>query len=186
MLKAIYLAGVPASGKTTIMREVRNRMMSSAVPFERGTLHGVMAGNVFAYGVFDGSLFEGTDRLSMCVIDDAIAHVKELQGGADRHVLFVEGDRLFCERFLRAASATVIVIDAAKQVLCNRHKLRRDRQTSTRLKACRTKIENFCSRHKVIRVFNNTPGDLSRIVGEIVRIATEYMNEPISKRDKRG
>lgn len=175
MLKTIYLAGVPASGKSTIMREVRQRLMPSVVQFKSGTLHGVRAGNFWCYGVFDGSLFEGTDRLSMCVIDDAIAHVRELQAASERHVLVVEGDRLFCERFLRAARATVIVIDAAEQELNNRHTLRRDRQTATRLRACRTKIENFCNRHKVIRVFNNTLGDLNRIVAEIVRIATEYM-----------
>lgn len=162
MLKTIYLAGVPATGKSTIMREVRKRVLPTETPFKHGCLHGVQCGSVYAYGVFDGSLSEGTDRLSMCVINDAIAHVRKLQAEIGKCVLLVEGDRLFCERFLRVSKATVIIIDAAEPVLQMRHRLRHDRQTQTRLKACRTKIENFCQRHKVIRVFNNAPADKSR------------------------
>lgn len=166
------------------MRAVRGRLAERAEEFKSGSLRGIRSGQIWAYGVFDNSIFEGTDKLSMCVINDAIEHVRALQQSPQRHVLLIEGDRLFCDRFLRASAASVIVIDASETELRNRHKLRKDRQTEARLRACRTKVENFCRRHKVIRVFNNTRGDFTRIVDQIVRIASEYTDEPIQTSNK--
>ena len=178
MLKAIYIAGVPASGKSLIMRRIRGCVFKDASQFQHGCLRGLRDGNFWTYGVFDGSLFEGTDKLSMCVINDALAHVETLQKDVQKHVLILEGDRLFNERFLKAARATVIVVDAAEPTLRMRHALRKDNQTETRLKACRTKVENFCKKHRVSRLFNNKPADLERIVGKILSIASNYLAEP--------
>lgn len=178
MLKTIYLAGVPATGKSTIMRSVRSYLMPNAVPFSFGTLRGMRQGCIWAYGVFDGSIFEGTDRLSMSVISDAVRHAEGLKAAASRNVILVEGDRLFCERFLASSNAEVIIIDAPNEVLTHRHNLRGDSQTATFLKRCRTKVENFCEKNNPIRRMNASVLDFQSITAEAIQIAISYIFTP--------
>lgn len=163
--KVIYVAGVPAAGKTTIMKRVREALFAGAEQFGQGACKGIRCGDLYMIGVFDGSTFEGTDRLSMTAIDDVLAFIEGLQGGT----VLVEGDRLFNERFLRTTRATVVLIDADKAIIKQRHSTR-DQQSETFLKGRRTKIENFKKRHPKVRTFwNNTLTDSQRIAKMIIQ-----------------
>lgn len=97
--KVIYIAGVPASGKSTLFRLIRKHLFDGAKEFRIGKCRGIESkcGKFKMLGVFDGSKFEGTDKLSMTVINDAISYLKGING---KSVVFVEGDRLFNYRFL--------------------------------------------------------------------------------------
>lgn len=93
----VYVGGVPASGKSTLFRGLRSVLFKDAVTFSARTCKGVARGPYRMLGVFDGSTFEGTDKLIMAVIDDALRYLDELSRQPERTVVFVEGDRLLCD-----------------------------------------------------------------------------------------
>lgn len=174
--KVIFVAGVPASGKTTIFRKLREALFDGATEFMYGKVRGIERGAYQMLGVFDGSTFEGTDRLSMTVIDDAIAYIQALEAESkERKVIFVEGDRLFNYRFLQEARASVILIDAFPEVLMIRHAQRGDTQTEVFLRGRRSKVENFAKKYRIGRVYNNTPEDSECISKYITQIATNWI-----------
>ena len=82
-VKTILLAGVPASGKSTIFREVRDKLFDIQIPFKYKKLRGIRNenGRIQMLGVFDNSKHEGTDKLSMTVIADALEYIKSLEPG---------------------------------------------------------------------------------------------------------
>lgn len=176
-VKVFYVAGVPASGKSTMMRAVRDRFFDCSEPFSHGLCKGITSadGHYHMLGVFDGSLFEGTDRLSMAVINDALAYVAALRSECGRHVVFVEGDRLFNYRFLSETKAVLLLIDANERVLAQRHIERGDEQTERFLRSRRSKVENFIARHHVQRLWNNTTEDMTRILTYLTNEAENYV-----------
>lgn len=175
--KVIYIAGVPASGKSSLFKLLRQRLFDGATEFKAGKVRGIKSdcGHYIMLGVFDGTTFEGTDKLSMTVIGDAIDYIDRLNGSIENHVVFVEGDRLFNYRFISETRALLLLIDANEYVLRQRHAARGDAQTDTFLKSRRSKVENFISKHKVMRIWNNTPEDQQRILSFIIKKAKEYV-----------
>lgn len=172
--KVIYIAGVPASGKSTLFRLIRKCLFDEARDFHNGKCRGIESkcGKFKMLGVFDGSMFEGTDKLSMTVIDDAISYIKGING---KSVVFVEGDRLFNYRFLHETGAMLLLIDANEKVLKARHIERGDSQTDTFLKSRRSKVENFIAKYGVQRIWNNTLQDQERILNFIIKTAKGYV-----------
>lgn len=175
--KVIYIAGVPASGKSSLMKLVRDNLFADCKEFKHGLCRGIEScdGKYKMLGVFDGSLFEGTDKLSMTAINDALSYIQGLQDDAEKTVVFGEGDRLFNIRFLNKTHALLLVVDANEAVLKWRHMERGDNQTETFLKNRRSKVENFIARYKVRRIWNNTPKDQERILSYILKTAREYV-----------
>lgn len=111
----------------------------------------------------------------MTVIDDAIEFVKQQMDSEQKSVVFVEGDRLFNIRFLKETKALLLLIDANERILKARHIERGDNQTETFLKSRRSKVENFISKYKAQRIWNNTLQDQERILNFIIKTANEYV-----------
>lgn len=174
--KVIYIAGVPASGKSTLFKMIRKHLFSESKEFKHGKCKGIENGAFKMLGVFDGTTFEGTDKLSMTVIDDAIEFVKQQIYSKQKSVVFVEGDRLFNIRFLKETKALLLLIDANERVLKERHIKRGDSQTETFLKSRRSKVENFINKYKAQRIWNNTLQDQERILSFILKTATDYVD----------
>ena len=88
----IYVGGVPASGKSTLFRCVRQRLFARSADFKEGSCRGVFAegGKLLMLGVFDGSMFEGTDRLAMTAIDDCLSYIRKLEGEGERKAAVIE------------------------------------------------------------------------------------------------
>lgn len=182
MVKVIYIAGVPAVGKSSLLFDLIAELfgyddVTDAVVKKHGKCRYMESedGKYKVLGIYDFGRFCGTDRLSMAVIDDAIDFIKALQYRQEKCVVFAEGDRLFNARFLSEARATVLVLDANETVLQYRHKLRGDSQSNTFLKRCRTKVENFIKRYNCMRIWNNTQDDHNRILNYLVKTAKEYV-----------
>lgn len=175
--KVIYIAGVPASGKSTLFKLIREQLFDDASNFQQGKCKGIESkdGHFKMIGVFDGSTFEGTDKLSMTVIDDAIGYIKYLNEAKQKSVVFVEGDRLFNIRFLSETKAMLLLVDANERVLKTRHIERGDSQTDTFLKSRRSKVENFIAKYGVQRIWNNTLQDQKRILDFIIKTAKGYV-----------
>lgn len=166
----ILLAGVPASGKSTIFREVRDKLFDIQIPFKYKKLRGIRNenGRIQMLGVFDNSKHEGTDKLSMTVIDDALEYIKSLEPGFKKVVL-LEGDRLLNERFIEETKAEVITIEASQYTLLKRHIERKDNQSETFLKRCETKVSNIQKKYGLQPLQNNTEIEKEHIVKTIAK-----------------
>lgn len=178
-LKTIYLAGVPASGKSTIFRNIRKILFKNPSLVSDGLYRGISEGPFEMCGVFDGSEFEGTDRLAMNCIDDAIAHAKKLDSSGCRRVMFVEGDRLLARRFLQETGASLYLVRCSQSTLSERRSTRSRNgfgQSERFLKSRNSKINNILSEFGCTFVNNEKPYDVISAAKSLSTIATEWVN----------
>lgn len=147
-MKIILIAGEPATGKTTLVREAYSPQ-NMPNHFKYGKLQGHTDGQIFVGGIYDGSMFEGTDKLSMAVQPDVVKFVQASISGTCNLVLIMEGDRVANPKFLSAmkdfqVQTHLIILRAPEHELEMRHLTRGDAQTPGWLKSRRTKVENLC------------------------------------------
>ncbi len=145
-----YIAGLPVTGKTTLLRKIR--LMLGSPSFEKaGLLHYENYKNHVVLGSYkDDEEFSGSDQLSMAVNKDAIQFLKD----NDKPIL-VEGDRLFNSKFLDAAitlgyeiKVILCVVNNTTEIL-NRYKKRGKMQSMTFIKGRNTKINNMIKQYPV-------------------------------------
>lgn len=172
MRKIIAMIGVPAVGKSTIMRRFleaspdwKKQELVKLVP----TLYNATR-DLHVFGSYDpAEPFPGTDRYSMAVQPQAIKFVKETTGD----ILF-EGDRLNTGTFLEFLAEQpdtdfqILVITANSSIIEERHSARADTQSETFLKGRETKIDNVRSSFLLmdyIKTFeHNNSNDTNTIV----------------------
>jgi hypothetical protein len=164
-LRVIGLGGEPAVGKTTIFNILRRRFPDATKPFQFGKVRGLTNADmsVIFVGVYDGSTWEGCDKLSMAVQPEFEQMLTRL---ADKNcTLYFEGDRLFNPSLLeRFPGIKGVVICAEQDSLDARHRKRGDNQPAQFLKAKRTKLARIVERFKVPVMPNNTPAEQAAIV----------------------
>jgi hypothetical protein len=152
-VNALYLFGIPGSGKSTLMRAALTcpswAGLKTAGLF-RTPVPGVMYyGGAVQLGVDDGGPFPGTDRLSMSVITRILS---ALGGGWRPPVLLAEGDRLATPKFfdaLRAAgyALDLVFLDTPPVVAELRRQLRAGSSPAPAwLKGRLTKVNNLAPR----------------------------------------
>lgn len=176
-LKVIVIAGEPATGKTTLVQKTFN---PQGLPktFKFGRLRGHTDGRIFVGGVYDGSLFQGTDKLSMAVQPDAVDFVRNQPEG----VLVMEGDRVANPKFLSALDGLkcechLVFLRAPDTLLHERHQSRGDKQNPRWLKSRATKNENLLRAAKtmphvnVIELVNETPACLTKHANTLAVLA---------------
>lgn len=142
-MKLIAMAGEPAVGKTTIFKGLRERMPQVRKKFKFGLVRGLSNEDMstLIIGVYDGSTFEGSDKLSMGVQPDFVKLLKKMQ---DRDVtIYLEGDRLTNASLFRQFPAEGILVRADEDIVDQRHKKRNDSQQDKFIKAKRTKVSNL-------------------------------------------
>ena len=142
-MKSIVIGGVPATGKTTLMRFFLDSY-SGRRPVKHGLVYGyLLQGNVLVVGKYEqDQVFAGTDRLSMAVQPDF-----DIVLEARRYNLMFEGDRLFIEKNLQKLceeyDTRIIMLSSSENELLKRHVNRADGQSETFLKSRQTKIANI-------------------------------------------
>lgn len=159
------MAGEPATGKSTLIKSLVNRVGGIRSSFKYGKLRGhILNDGAWLLGVYPfGETFGGTDRLSMTVITDAIPFLGTMKE-TDRVLL--EGDRLFNKPFLDAitkqCNAHLFLLRANAEELALRHIAREDKQSESWLRSRRTKCANLERAYpfKVLR--NETEQELAR------------------------
>jgi thymidylate kinase len=96
-MKIVGICGEPGTGKTSLMRALMNELANHWSQGRYGTMDFNLGDNKYiVVGKYTGQYFDGTDALSMSVINDAEAFLRQTQSS----VVLFEGDRLFCQRFL--------------------------------------------------------------------------------------
>lgn len=175
MRKLIAIGGLPASGKTTILKEfMKDKQLEKQTPKELVVTMYCKQYDLHIVGDYSdpNEPFPGLDRLSMAVQPKAIEWMKETKS----NILF-EGDRLFTSSFLEAASELVdsgeldlkiLMVNADPLIVEQRHKDRNDSQTEKFLKGRATKYDNIRSSlilmSYIQEVSNNNQEDLKAIV----------------------
>lgn len=146
--KCIAIGGVPATGKTTLVKEIYNQL--NFQNFKYGLLRGHynQDNNLSLLGIYnEDSVFLGTDKLSMAVNKHFIKYIEANK----RNILF-EGDRLFSLKNIEFINQyydlRVIVLNNTKKVIEERHQQRNDSQSEKFIKGRYTKIQNIISNSK--------------------------------------
>ena len=158
-MKIVGICGEPATGKSTLMRALLGRMDGEEQtwhPEKWGTLEYLQMGDFYVLGKYDEHPFDGTDRLSMAVINDAEAFLLKLIG-TDAVILF-EGDRLYCDRFIKfiVRNSQFMLIELVNSATESNQR-RKERagtginQSETFLKSRRTKYRNLRTKFPFIR-----------------------------------
>lgn len=152
-MKVIALGGEPATGKTTLMWKVLEKLnyqFGAPKDFVFGKLRGHWweVGNVWLLGRYEkGQAFAGTDRLSMAVQPDAERFMlnRSVSLLAPKTTVVFEGDRLFTRTFLtycarlERTEVFPFILSTPAFELEQRHVDRKDTQSETFKKGRRTK-----------------------------------------------
>lgn len=144
----ISLYGEPGSGKTTLMIAFFHLLIREGYKpylFNLGTFKGEVWKKegmlpIYIPGVWDGSTFQGTDRLSMSVSIHAGLFLDKKPEG---HLL-IEGARLFTGSFLRKFDPdSIILLRSELETLLKRYSQRKSEQSESWLKGRRTAIQTI-------------------------------------------
>jgi adenylate kinase len=176
--RIIAIGGVPATGKTTLMRKVIKTLLPLKT-FKYGLLRGLynIDKKVYIMGIYDKSLFSGTDKLSMAVQPDFVKFAKKFS----QYNIIFEGDRLFNQSLFDKLNCEIIVIKAKPETIENRHKLRNDTQTEKFKKAKQTKINNIIQNNSVIEFENNNEHDTKIIMNKTEHIKKKALIQALEK-----
>lgn len=161
----VGMGGEPAVGKTTIINLLRAKFPEAKRPFKFGKVRGLTdsAMGVIFVGVYDGSTWEGSDKLSMAVQPDFESMLRTLSGKCC--TVYFEGDRLFNPSlFERFPFIEGLVVCAESSVVGSRHRARNDNQPEQFIKAKRTKIARIVERFGLPVLPNNSPEEQATIV----------------------
>lgn len=179
-MKIVSIGGVPATGKTTLVRKVM-QLAGNGVHWElmkyRKMYYQYHVSGLIVLGIYDEKLFSGTDRLHMAVIDDAEAFLEEHQ--KMNFSLLLEGDRLFNQRFLKKIQEMkienrILILNALSNNIYLRH-LEREKigmqQDNKWILGRATKTANICGIFgKIAEVHDhNTPEDTEALALDILK-----------------
>lgn len=143
-MKAILLIGACGSGKTWVIKKLITESKTKSAQYKLFKFQIDTETNFVYLGVYDGSTFEGSDKLSMAIMKDA----KDFKALAQKKnfVIIAEGDRFTNKTFTELFSPTIIKItDDGEQ---GRNK-RKSKQTQRHIKAIETRVGNIKSNYDV-------------------------------------
>jgi len=138
------IAGLPVTGKTTLMRQIRDKLNFLPKCLVHGLLRYEDYPNHVIFGIYDGETFDGTDKLSMAVNKDALEFLK-----TNKKKVLIEGDRLFNKKFLEGAESlgydvkVTVLFTTSLPELLKRYRQRGKMQSPKFIKGRQTKLNNI-------------------------------------------
>lgn len=175
-MKVIALGGVPACGKSTLVRHlIAQTTVAPKERFAEGVFgHRLPDWSAVVIGTYDDDdeMFPGTDKLSMAAHGPALWLLEKLATEAATRTVIFEGDRLFSSEFLASVGAIsgvsvqVVMIEATSETLKDRRTQRGSNQSAAFLKGRKTKVLGVVNharlRSLVVCLPNNTEQEHSR------------------------
>lgn len=183
-IKVLVMGGVPASGKTTVMKKIMELTDDWKLIKPEKLLDAMFSKklNAVVLGKYldDDNAFQGTDRLSMAVQPDAEKFFRGVvERGQDINILF-EGDRLFNSKTMDLLSDLfsdrdfrIVIVQADAHIVEQRHIDRKDTQDEKFKRGRETKVGNIASNLALMDYIdmmqNNNFADQQKIVDHIVK-----------------
>lgn len=138
----ILLIGACGSGKTWVMKELIKLLKLDKLG-KVGMFYYHHNTKVYVLGKYDGTTFEGSDKLSMAVMRD-MEKFKEFSKGK---VVIAEGDRFSNKTFIEAMKPTIIKITSDGE---KGRRLRKSNQTTRQIQSIATRVSNISSEIEVV------------------------------------
>jgi hypothetical protein len=174
--KIVGICGEPGTGKTTLMRALMAELAGHWIAGRYGTMDFNLGDDRYiVLGKYTGQYFDGTDALSMSVINDAEDFLRAPEKCS---VILFEGDRLFCQRFLLSClntTKTCKFIQLFWDVeTCTARRLQREKeginQSMTFLSGRRSKYNNLRKQFPLMEVrMNRDHAEQAALLEEIIR-----------------
>ena len=137
----ILIVGIPGTGKTWVMKElIKLYECNTRQKLKKFWWH--TNKDVYVVGKYDGSTFEGSDRLSMAIMLDLDLFLEH----TENKIAIFEGDRFMNSTFIGKAKPTIIKITGDGKE--GRDK-RGSEQTETHLKRMTTRVANTNAHYEV-------------------------------------
>lgn len=132
---AILLVGACGSGKTWVMSQLVAKLQANK-RFKLGLFFFNTNGRVNIIGKYDGTMFQGSDRLSMGVM----AEINRFIAATEGKLNLFEGDRFSNSTFIQAAKPFIVKIKDTGEAGRQR---RGSTQTERHIKAINTRISKI-------------------------------------------
>lgn len=135
-MNVILLMGQCGSGKTWVMKQLIKKLKIDSLG-KAGMVLYHRNDNVAILGKYDGTTFEGSDRLSMAVMKDIPLAIKTLTGKVNW--VIAEGDRFTNKNFIPHAKYVVHIKDDG----IKGRAIRGSSQTERQLRSIATRVSNL-------------------------------------------
>lgn len=180
MNKILAIGGMPATGKTTLMKRFMKEYADdwqAVEPMKLITSHYSKSRNLFVLGKYsdEDGYAQGTDKWSMAVQPVAIEFFDKLPDGVR---IVYEGDRIFNSTILHHLNAKenvdlrIFILSVGESEMHDRHKSRGDSQSEKFIKGRATKYSNISGSFDLMDVLdvvsNNTEDDQQKIMTRIL------------------
>jgi hypothetical protein len=137
-MKTILLIGGCGSGKTYVMKQIINNLKIKKAKIGLFRFCIDESKNIAILGVYDGTTFEGSDKLSMAIMKDAEV-MRKLQI-LKNFTIICEGDRFTNSTFIKIFKPIIVKINDKGE---NGRKLRNSKQSDRHIKAIQTRVDNI-------------------------------------------
>lgn len=189
-MRLLVITGAPATGKSTLMREMLHRLHPADSVINWGLVRGQVhrADKVFVLGDYTDpqAKFSGTDKLAMNVQPQVVNFLISLMAAPEYAdwTVWCEGDRLANASFLLAMTEAgmetrLVVLRASEEAKRKRHSARMDTQDPKWVKGRETKVEKLAALYREICVecWHEEAADT-------VGIATRLLSEELWQKPK--
>lgn len=143
-METILLIGGCGSGKTWVMKQILETLNTKAAKISLFRFNIDEQKKIAILGVYDGSTFEGSDKLSMGIMKD-VNLMRKLQL-AKQITIICEGDRFTNQTFIKAFNPIIIKIKDTGE---KGRKLRKSTQSERQIKSIQTRVNNIEEHHIV-------------------------------------
>jgi nicotinamide riboside kinase len=141
-VKTILITGNCGSGKTWVVKElIKEFNLTQKAKYEK--IHFVLNNKIVVLGIYNGEIFEGSDKLSMAVAQD-FEGFRKIQEKHNFNVI-CEGDRFSNSKFINVFNPiTIRITDNGEQGRLKRN----SKQSEQHLKRIETRVQNINAHYK--------------------------------------
>ena len=174
------IGGEPCSGKTTLIKKIiKDNKINKNFEYKK-LLKGHQNNEYVIAGLYEGNLFDGSDRLSMAVQPVFIDYIRNKDD--ERHVI-LEGDRLFKPSLIQFMCELpiyfrLIILNATEEIKKQRHIDRKDEQTEKWLNSKKTTIMNVKNKYDYSELSNNNESEMIQALDYVLNLKTNKVISP--------